>query len=128
MNPISYIDDQTFLIFECFIEHKNSHRSWLALDTGSTLTIISSEVLLKIGFLKNEMKDLVTFGDASQDHIVPRVVVPSFSMGEATVTDLEVLAYTLPEEHGIDGVIGLNFMRSFNRVILDFQHSVLHLE
>jgi len=34
--------------------------------------------------------------------------------------------YTIPEEYGIDGVIGLNFMRQFN-IELDFKRGALTL-
>jgi len=35
--------------------------------------------------------------------------------------------YTLPEEHGIDGVIGLNFLRHFKRFAVDFEQTLLTL-
>lgn len=128
MSAISYLDATTLLLFQCTIKHKRVHRVWPALDSGASTTIVSLEVLQKIGFQPEEMQTLATFGDASQDHIVPKVSVPLFCIGDVSVNGLEVLSYSLPEAYGIDGVIGLNFLRHFKRFIVDFDQSVLILE
>jgi predicted aspartyl protease len=62
--------------------------------------------------------------------IIPyiEVIVPSFTIGDTTVTDLEVLGYTLPEKYGLNGLIGLNFLRSFKRFTVDFEKAYLVLE
>jgi predicted aspartyl protease len=128
MITITYIDDTTLLIFECTVEHLKIGLVRMALDTGATLTILSHDVLQNIGFQPDEMQELAEFGDASQPHIVPKVIVPSFSIGDAAVTDLEVLCYTLPEEYGLNGLIGLNFLPCFDRFAVDFKQAVLILE
>jgi len=46
----------------------------------------------------------------------------------AEEANIEALCYTIPEEHGIDGVIGLNYLRRFRKIILDFENGVLTLE
>jgi len=128
MRTIPYFDNVNLLLFECIVEYKNKHRAWLALDTGASTTIVSNEIIEKIGFQPNEIKDYVEFGDASQDHTVPRMILPSFRIGDTSVTNLEVLAYSLPEKYGIDGVIGLNFLRRFRRFTIDFERACLVLE
>jgi hypothetical protein len=50
----------------------------------------------------------------------------SFSLADAKIDNLDALVYTIPEEHGIDGVIGLNFLRQFN-IGLDFKQGILTL-
>jgi hypothetical protein len=59
---------------------------------------------------------------------VPKVTLKSLSLETARQENVEALAYTLPEEYGIDGVIGLNFLRRFKRVTLDFEQGVITLE
>ena len=54
------------------------------------------------------------------------VVLKSLSLADARVENVEALCYTIPEEYGIDGVIGLNFLRHFN-IGLDFKQGVLTL-
>ena len=73
------------------------------------------------------MSNLVSFGDASTSHLVPKVTLKSISLADAKIDDLEVLCYTIREEHGIDGVIGLNFLRHF-KITLDFGQGILVLE
>lgn len=128
MSTTSYFDAAALLLFQCAIEHKSIHRIWLALDTGASTTMVSPEVLQKIGFQPEEMQTLATFGDASRDHIVPQMSIPSFRIGDVTVKELEALSYALPEAHDIDGVLGRNFLRHFKRFTVDFKQSVLVLE
>lgn len=128
MNTIPYIDDTMLLLFKCRVEYLKIGWVRMALDTGATVKILSQEVLQHIGFQPDEMQDLVEFGDASQPHIVPNVVVLSFSIGDATVSDLEVLCYTLPERYGLNGLIGLSFLRRFTRFTVDFEKACLVLE
>gem|GEM_PF-6236526 len=66
------------------------------------------------------------FGDASKTHLVPKVLLKSFSLADAKIDNLEALSYTIPEEYGIDGVVGLNFLRQFN-ISLDFERGMLTL-
>lgn len=55
------------------------------------------------------------------------VALRSFSLADTKIENMEALCYTLPEEHGIDGVIGLNFLRHF-KVTLDFGDGILYIE
>ena len=99
----------------------------LALDTGASTTIISTKVAKEIGYELSQITALASFGDASQTHLVPKVVLKSLSLADARVENIEALCYTIPEEYGIDGVIGLNFLRHFN-IGLDFKQGVLTLD
>ncbi len=72
--------------------------------------------------------DTVSFGDASQSHLVPYVMLDSFGIAGAEEPNVECLAYTLPAEYGIDGLIGLNYLRRFKHVNLDLDAGVLTLE
>jgi clan AA aspartic protease (TIGR02281 family) len=128
MSVIPYIDDATLLLFKCKVEYLKIGVVRMALDTGATVTILSHDVLQNIGFQPDEMQDIVEFGDASQPHTVPKVIVPSFSIGDVTVADLEILCYTLPEKYGLNGLIGLNFLRRFKRFTVDFEKACLVLE
>jgi predicted aspartyl protease len=116
------------LIFECKIEFIEARRVWLALDTGASSVAIAKEILELIGYDLDATSERASFGDASQSHIVPKVTLKSLSLETARQENVEALAYTLPEEYGIDGVIGLNFLRRFKRVTLDFEQGVITLE
>lgn len=100
----------------------------LALDTGASLVTLSRQVLEAIGYDLRTINNLESFGNASQIHTVPKVILTSFAIGPARQMNIEALCYSLPAEYGIDGVIGLNYLRRFKRVSLDFANGLLILE
>ncbi len=127
MKPAPFDPRANVLTFECFVEYKRSATLVLALDTGASMIVLSEEALKNIGYDLSKEKKNVTFTDASQSHLVPKVVLKSISLSGVKVENIEALSYTIPEEHGIDGVIGLNYLRHFKRVILDFENGLLML-
>ena len=89
----------------------------LALDTGATITILSSNVILGAGY------DLAT---GNEVRIVTGSAVPTArelvitrldAIGQS-VKDLYVVCHDLPDESGLDGLLGLNFLRKFDTVLL----------
>jgi predicted aspartyl protease len=126
MTELYFNPKATLLIFSCAVEYRNVRRVWLALDTGSSFTVVRESILQDVGYTPELMKEFTSFGDTSQAHLVPKVTLKSLSLADAAVDNLEVLGYTLPAEHGIDGIIGLNFLRHFN-IGLNFEHGILTL-
>jgi len=57
------------------------------------------------------MRQFCSLSAALNSRIVPKLTLKSLSLVDARVEDIQVLCYTLPEEYGFDGVIGLNFLR-----------------
>ena len=127
MIELHFNPNAPLLIFPCTIEYHNIRRVWLALDTGASTTVIRENALRDIGYAPELLREFVSFGDASQSHLVPKVTLKSLSLADAKVENIEVLCYTIPEEHGIHGVIGLNFLHHFN-IGLDFEQGMLTLE
>ena len=127
MTELHFDPDAPLLISPCTIEYRNIRRVWLALDTGASTTIIRESVLGDIGYSIEAMTETASFGDASTSHLVPKVTLRSFSLADARIDSLEALCYTIPEEHGIDGVVGLNFLRHF-RITLNFEQGILSLD
>ena len=125
MIKLPFNPDASLLVFPCAIEFQDVRTVWLALDTVASTTTIRESDLRNIGYSRESFTDIVSFSDASQSHLVPRVTLKSFSLAGARIDNLEVLAYTIPD--GIDGVIGLNFLRHFN-LNLSFEQGSLTLE
>lgn len=128
MIQLSFDPNANLLVFECEVEGQFKTRAFLALDSGASNVILSEEILEDAGYDLDAVTRHETFGDASQSHTVPVVTLTALSVGPARQEDLEALAYTIPEEHGLDGVIGLNYLRRFRRVTLDFEAGLLTLE
>jgi len=127
MTQLPFDPKAPLLVFPCTIAYQDIGEVWLALDTGASTTTIRESDLRNIGYPPESLTDLVSFSDASQSHLVPKVTLESFSLGDAKVAKLEVLAYTIPEEYGIHGVVGLNFLRHFN-LNLNFKQGILTME
>jgi len=127
MSRIPFDPNAPILLFECVLEFKSRHIFIMALDSGSSYTIISEAAATQVGYGLSKISEYVSFSNASQSHLVPKVTLNSFSLADAKIDNLDVLIYTLPEEHGIDGVIGLNFLRHFN-IGLDFEYGILTLD
>ncbi len=126
MTQLHFDPQAMLLVFPCTIEYQDIRTTLLALGTGSSFTIIRESSLIAIGYPIDSITEFISFGDASQTHIVPKVTLKSFSLADVKVDNLDVLIHALPEEHGIDGVIGLNFLRQFN-IGLDFKQGILTL-
>ena len=127
MSQIPFDPTSPILLFECRLEFKSLAIFIMALDTGSSYTIISEAAATQVGFDLSQVTEFASFGDASTTHLVPKVTLKSFSLADARIDSLEALCYTIPEEHGIDGVVGLNFLRHF-RITLDFEQGILTLD
>jgi hypothetical protein len=126
VTQLRFDSQATLLIFPCTIEYQDIRTILLALDTGCSFTIIQESSLIDIGYSLEAITQFASFGDASKSHLVPKALLKSFSLADAKIDNLEALSYTIPEEYGIDGVIGLNFLRHFN-ISLGFEQGMLTL-
>ena len=126
MTELRFNPDAPLLIFPCAIEYQDIRTVWLALDTGASTTVIRESALIDIGYSLEAITEFASFGNASKTHLVPKVTLKSLSLASARVENIEALAYSIPEEYGIHGVVGLNFLRNFN-INLDFQRGMLTL-
>ena len=83
----------------------------LALDTGATNTFISWDTAYALGYdpAKSEQRKRIITGSGIE--YAPLIRVKSLRALGIEVNDLEVLCHDLPEESGIVGLLGLNFLR-----------------
>ena len=98
----------------------------LALDTGANVSVISQQVLTSIGYdllSANDYRPVLTANGVVN---VPLITLDKFSALGQHKSDFSVLCHSLPATAGIDGVIGLDFLR--NHVLtLDFTTGKLTL-
>lgn len=98
----------------------------LALDTGASSTIISRERLLSLGYdlsVSAEDSRIVT---GSRVEFAPEITLIKLSALRQQRQGFSVLAYDLPEEAGVDGVLGLDFFRGQN-LNIDFRNGLITL-
>ena len=92
----------------------------LALDTGATGTLVNVGMLVALGYdpsLSIERKQVTT---GSGVEYVPLVVVRQVAAVGITRSRLKVLAHTLPPSAGVDGLLGLDFLRN-RKLAIDFR-------
>ena len=99
----------------------------LALDTGATTTVISQNALQYAGIHLDEEGRPAEITTGSGIESVLEVCLASiYALGKVE-TDFSILCHTLPPSAGIDGVLGLDFLRG-ERLIIDFRAGLLTLE
>jgi hypothetical protein len=82
-----------------------------ALDTGATTTLINVGVLVALGYDPALAPSRVQVTTGSGVEFVPRMPLDKLSALGQERTGLPVLCHTLPPSAGIDGVLGLDFLR-----------------
>jgi len=128
MIEIPFDPDADALLFECAVEFQTIRNALVALDTGASTVMLSQEILESVGYDLDTIAERESFGDASCEHTAPKVMLTALSLDKARLEHVEALCYTLPAYLGIDGVIGLNFLRRFKKVSLNFDDGILILE
>lgn len=92
----------------------------LALDTGATATLVSSAMLVGVGYDPALAPARVQITTGSGVEYVPRVTLSRIvALGQERV-DFAVLGHTLPPSAGVDGLLGLDFLRGQNLTV-DFR-------
>lgn len=97
----------------------------LLVDTGSTYTIISYEILESIGCspaIPTRRQRIVT---GSGYEIVPVVVVNKFHCLGNLLKNKEILAHTLPFGTYVDGLLGMDFLSTFKIEIRPYSGEII---
>ena len=99
----------------------------LALDTGATTTLINSAMLVSIGYDPALSSDRVQITTGSGLEFVPRLVVRRLIALGSERAEFSVLCHTLPPSAGVDGLLGLDFLRG-RMLTIDFSNGFMTLE
>ena len=98
----------------------------LVLDTGSTFTILPWEIVNQLG-LKINPNQRETITTATTIETSPLVLIPKIIILGKTVKKMPCLVKDLPPEAGVDGLLGLSFLRNF-KLTLNFPLGILSFE
>jgi predicted aspartyl protease len=91
--------------------------AYLALDTGAGFTMIRSDILRTIGYNVDALPQSVSIVTASKPEPAKALVVEKLEALDQTLKDFFIVCHDLPPESGVDGVLGLNFLRHFDTEI-----------
>lgn len=92
----------------------------LALDTGATATVVNIAMLVAVGYDPALAPTRVQVTTGSGVEYAPRVTLRRIlALGQERV-DCAVLGHTLPPSAGVDGLLGLDFLRG-QSLTVDFR-------
>jgi hypothetical protein len=98
----------------------------LALDTGAVVTVIRTGVLVAIGYDPGTSPDRLQMTTGSGIEFVPRLPIDRIEVLGQQRTSFQIVAHTLPPTAGIDGLLGLVFLRG-QRLTIDFRRGQITL-
>jgi hypothetical protein len=96
----------------------------LVLDTGATNTLVRKDLLSLVGYDSDTSTDRVRVVMGNGIEMIPRIIVNRFTALGTHRIGFPVLAYSLPPDAGIDGLLGLDFLRGY-ALNLDFRGGLI---
>ena len=99
----------------------------LALDTGASTTLVGIAPLVTAGYDPAVIGDRVQVTTPAGVECLPRLTIERLSSLGCDRADLAVLGHTLPPGAGVDGPLGLNFLRG-QRLNIDFREGAITLQ
>jgi len=99
----------------------------LALDTGATASVLGWETVVLLGYDPAATETRVQITTGSGIEFAPRVSIDKIEALGKERLNFPVLCHTLPPSAGVDGLLGLDFLRGY-RLVLDFRTGTLSLE
>lgn len=98
----------------------------MVFDTGASLVMIPWRLATNLD-LHIDPKNTVKLTSASTTEHAPLITIPKMSFLGEEVVNVESIVKDLPPDAGVDGLLGLSFIRHFN-VKIDFKIGKLTLE
>lgn len=98
----------------------------LLLDTGATTSLIAPSMLKALGYAPDLSTDRVQVTMGSGVESVPRIVLTRLTALGRHQFGLPVLSHDLPPDAGVDGLLGLDFMRD-QVLTIDFRLGLIAL-
>jgi predicted aspartyl protease len=99
----------------------------VVLDTGASMTIIATDIIGRLGYdPANPALDRQRIITGSGIEYAPHTTVRSATAIGQKVASLDVLCHDLPPESGVDGLLGLNFLRHF-KLTIRFRKGIIDL-
>lgn len=113
------------LIVEAQLNQERSVQ--LIVDTGASMTVLSTQVAIDLGILGTTENELMTVNTAGGQVQVNVNYLSSVTVGSAQAFDVGVAIHDLPDiPSQIEGLLGMSFLKHF-LVTLDAEHGKLIL-
>ena len=130
MPRVVYDPSVSSIVVDLLLEAADGKSSLLipvVLDAGASLTIVATEIMAQLGYdpaNPSLARQRIVMGSGVE--YAPRTTVRSATAIGQKVADLEVLCHDLPSESGVDGLLGLNFLKHF-KLTIRFRKGIIDL-
>lgn len=114
------------IILEVHLKGRFTQHARLVLDTGASLLVIPWKIATSLG-LHIDPNNLIDTTTASTVESSPLTIIPEVSVLGKSAKNIECIVRDLPKESGVDGLLGLSFLKHF-KITLDFKKGILKLE
>lgn len=99
----------------------------LIVDTGASLTVLSTKIAIDLGILGTTDTELLTINTAGGSVQVNMNYLSSINIGNARAENIAVAIHDLPDiPEEIEGLLGMSFLKHF-LITLDAEHARLIL-
>ncbi|PIX22434.1 MAG: hypothetical protein COZ69_11105 [Deltaproteobacteria bacterium CG_4_8_14_3_um_filter_45_9] len=98
----------------------------MILDTGAVYTVISWDVAKDIGYdpaISERRMPIVTANGVIE---APLITVESVNVANLRAKTIDVICHDIPEIAGIEGLLGLSFLKNF-RTLIDYATGILEI-
>lgn len=99
----------------------------MALDTGATITTISWDVMVLLGYDPAAQPDRARAVTASGVEYAPKAIVEQIEALQRRQQNFPVLCLNFPPGGTVDGVLGLDFFRGL-RLVIDLRQGQVTVE
>jgi predicted aspartyl protease len=97
----------------------------LAIDTGSSETVVAPEIVDDLGYSPRDGEAITTVRAAIGKEQGYTLRVARFSALGFTIPEYAIHVFDLAAGHGINGLIGLSFLRQFNYEVRSAEGRIL---
>src|SRR5262245_66385947 len=98
----------------------------LALDTGASVSAVSRELLMSVGYQPSKAKKIIEVTTGSGVESAPKIVLRRITALDRQRKRFPVLCHTLPPSATVDGLLGLDFLRK-RLLTIDFASGLVSL-
>lgn len=99
----------------------------LALDTGATYSLISQDILTRLGYHPDLGGARVAITTASGVENVPQITIEKLEALGQQRHGFPVICHNLPASANLDGLLGLDFFRG-QRLVVDFRAGTIAVD
>ena len=115
----------SFVVQATLNKERTAH---LIVDTGASLTVLSTQIAIDLGILGTTDTELLTINTAGGSVQVNMNYLSSLNIGNARANNIAVAIHDLPDiPEQIEGLLGMSFLKHF-LITLDAEHAHLILQ